>query len=188
MLEKPADKKTQAKMLKQLLSFPFSKEEKEKITRAFCLADEHYRKEKKPEMIPYLLQVAEILLTELNLSSETVLANLLKDLVPRELSEEQIVKDFGRPVWELISGLQKIDRMDTAKYTSHAENFIKLMLTLSDDIRVILISLGQRLQDMRHIRGFPIRKSIFRSNRKYRKPRKTVTAILLNSSALSKKG
>jgi len=158
MLEKQADKKTQAKMLKQLLSFPFSKEEKEKLTRAFCLAEEHYRKEKKPEMIPYLLQVAEILLTELNLSSEAVLSILLKELVPQGLSEEQIVKDFGKPVWELISGLQKIDRMDTAKYTSHAENFIKLMLTLSDDIRVILISLGQRLQDMRHIHDFPAEK------------------------------
>jgi (p)ppGpp synthase/HD superfamily hydrolase len=129
MLDKPADKKTQAKMLKPLLSFPFSKEEKEKISRAFCLAEEHYRKEKKPEMIAALPEVAGILLTELNLSAEAALAILLKEFVPRKLSEEQIVKDFGKPVWELISGLQKIDRMDTAKYTSHAENFIKLMLT-----------------------------------------------------------
>jgi GTP pyrophosphokinase len=154
-MEKPADKKSRAKMLKHLLSFSFSEEEKEKITRAFCLAEEHYRTEKKPEIIPGLMQLAEILLTELNLSAEAVLAILLKDLVSRELSEDHIVKDFGKPVWGLISGLQKIDRMDTAKYTSHAENFIKLMLTLSDDIRVILISLGQRLQDIRHIGDFP---------------------------------
>ena len=142
-------------MLKQFLSFPFTKEEKEKITLAFCLADEYYRKEKKPEMISGLREAAEILYTELNLSAEPTLAILLKDLVLGILSEEQVSKDFGKPVSELISGLRKIDRMDMGKYTSHAENFIKLMLTISDDIRVILISLGLRLQAMRHISDFP---------------------------------
>ncbi len=123
-------------MLNQLFSYPFSKEEKEKIKDAFCLAEEHFRKEKKPD-IHSLLEVTEILLTELNLSADAVIAILLKDLIPREFPEEMIVKDYGKSVWELISGLQKIDRMDTTKYTSHAENFIKLMLTLFA-IRIIL--------------------------------------------------
>lgn len=142
-------------MLKKFLSFPFSKEEKEKITDAFCLADDYFRKNKKPEMTAGLLQLSEILLSELNLSSEAVIAILLKELISEQLSGEQIVKDFGKPVWDLISGLQKIDRMDTAKYTSNAENFIKLLLTISEDIRVILISLGQRLFEMRHIPDYP---------------------------------
>lgn len=133
-------------------------EEKEKLTRAFILAGDHYRKEKKPEMIAGLNELEEILVTELNMSSESVLAIVLKDLVPDELSEEQVVKEFGKPVKELITGLQKIDRLDTAKYTSNTENFIKLLLTISDDIRVILISLGQRLLDMRHIIDFPAEK------------------------------
>jgi GTP pyrophosphokinase len=144
--------------LEHLLSFPFSAEEKEKITRAFGLAEEHFRKEKKPEMIPVLAEVAGINLAELNLSAESVLAVLLKELTPLEISGEHVIKEFGKTVWELISGLQKIDRLDTAKYTSHAENFIKLLLTLSDDIRVILISLGQRLQEMRHISDLPVEK------------------------------
>ncbi len=142
-------------MLKQLFSYPFSKDEKEKIKDAFCLAEEHFRREKKPEMVPGLLEVAEILITELNLSTEAVLTIFLKDLIPTGLSGELIVRDYGKPVWELISGLQKIDRMDRVKYTSNAENFIKLLLTISNDIRVILIFLGLRLEDMRHISDFP---------------------------------
>jgi guanosine-3',5'-bis(diphosphate) 3'-pyrophosphohydrolase len=131
-------------------------EEKDKLTKAYVLAGEYYRMEKKSEMIPALKELEEILNTELNLSSETALAIFLKDLVPGELSEEQVVKEFGKPVMGLIIGLQKIDRMDTGKYTSNTENFIKLLLTISDDIRVILIALGQRLQEMRHILELPV--------------------------------
>jgi GTP pyrophosphokinase len=135
-----------------------TEEEKGKLARAFTLAEDHCRKIKKPEMIPGLRELETILSTELNLSSEAIIAPLLKDIVPGELSEEQIGREFGTPVRNLITGLQKIDRMDTAKYTSNTENFIKLLLTISDDIRVILISLGQRLQDMRHIFDFPAEK------------------------------
>jgi GTP pyrophosphokinase len=135
-----------------------NKTEEEMLVAAFTSAGDYYRKEKKPEMIPVLHELEEILFTELNLSSEAVLAIFLKDLVSRELSKEQIVKEFGEPVLELITGLQKIDRLDTAKYTSNTENFIKLLLTISDDIRVILITLGQRLLDMRHINDFPAEK------------------------------
>lgn len=155
MSDKPADKRAQSRMLKKFLSFPFSKEEKEKITEAFCLADDYFRKIKRPEMMAGLLQTGEILHSELNLSCEAIIAVLLKELVPAEITGEQVVKDFGKPVSELISGLQKIDRMDTGKYSAHAENFIKLLLTISDDIRVILIALGQRLQDIRRISEFP---------------------------------
>ncbi|MGA3013151.1 MAG: HD domain-containing protein, partial [Bacteroidales bacterium] len=135
-------------------------EEKDKLTKAYVLAGEYYRKEKKPELTPALKELEEILCTELNLSYETALAIFLKDLIPSELSEEQVIKEFGKPVIKLITGLQKIDRMDTGKYTSNTENFIKLLLTISDDIQVILISLGQRLQDMRHILELPVEKQI----------------------------
>jgi guanosine-3',5'-bis(diphosphate) 3'-pyrophosphohydrolase len=135
-----------------------TEEDKVKLTRAYTLAVNHYHNVKKQEMISGLRELETILTTELNLSSEAILATLLKDLLPGELSEEQIIKEFGEPVRNLITGLQKIDRMDTAKYTSNAENFIKLLLTISDDIRVILISLGQRLLDMRHILDFPAEK------------------------------
>jgi len=159
-MEKTANKISRARMLKQFYSFPLSVEEKEEITDAFCLAEEHFRKEKNMGALNGFLEVSRILITELNLSAEAVLAVLLKDLVPPLLPEENVVKDFGKPVFELISGLQKIDRMDTVKYTAHAENFIKLLLTLSDDIRVMLISLGQRLYDMRHISDFPAEKQM----------------------------
>jgi GTP pyrophosphokinase len=137
-----------------------SAEEKKKTDLAFMLANDHFRKEKKPGMIPYLQELVEILHNELNLTDEAAIAILLKDLVPVEISEDQLVKDFGKPVLDLITGLQKIDRMDTAKYSSNTENFIKLLLTISIDIRVMLIALGQRLQDMRHIPDFPAEKQL----------------------------
>jgi GTP pyrophosphokinase len=137
-----------------------SVEEKERTDLAFTLANDHFRKEKKPEMMQYLEELVEILHTELNLTDEAAIAILLKDLFPLEISEDQLIKDFGKPVLNLITGLQKIDRMDTAKYSSNTENFIKLLLTISIDIRVMLIALGQRLQDMRHITDFPAEKQL----------------------------
>ena len=130
-------------------------EEKDKVTKATTLAEEYYRKEKRPEVLSSLEELSGILTTELNLSGDTIPAILLKELVPSVVSEEQLTREFGKAVHDLITGLQKIDRMDTAKYTAHAENFIKLLLTISEDIRVMLISLGQRLLDMRHINEFP---------------------------------
>jgi GTP pyrophosphokinase len=129
-----------------------TKEGKEKIDNALALVNDHNRKNKKPET-DGLPEVADILTTELNLPAEAIIAILLKDI--EELSEEKINSEFGKPVHDLISGLKKIDKMDTGKYTSNAENFIKLLLTISEDIRVILIALGQRLRDMRHIEDFP---------------------------------
>jgi GTP pyrophosphokinase len=77
---------------------------------------------------------------------------MLKELLDKgKLSPEQIAGEFKPEVAELLSGLQKIDRFDTRKTQSNIENFIKLLLTSSDDVRVILIRIAQRLYDLRHI-------------------------------------
>jgi GTP pyrophosphokinase len=99
---------------------------------------------------------AAILNNDLGLDSEPALALVLKELENLNLiTEQQIREEYGIAGWELIAGLRKIERLDVKKYAANAENFIKLLLTLSDDIRVILVRLGMQLYDMRHLDGFP---------------------------------
>jgi len=125
------------------------------IRTASGLLANYWLKEKKPERAEVSMEIAAIAATDLHLGLEPVLAILLKDLtdntdlsaVPQDTFDWQFLLDF-------ISGLRKIERLDTTKSVSNAENFIKLLLTLSEDIRVILIRLAIQLYDLRHINGF----------------------------------
>ncbi len=138
--------------LEQLLSPAQMAGESEIIRNAYDQLSEFYLRKKKPEYLIMALENALIIVAELNLSAEPVLAIFLKPLADKgALTKELIEKVYGTAVWEIISGLQKIDRLDTTKSTSHAENFIKLLVTLSDDIRVILIRLGRQLYEVRHL-------------------------------------
>jgi GTP diphosphokinase / guanosine-3',5'-bis(diphosphate) 3'-diphosphatase len=154
-MEEKDEKNTNEKQLDFLLSSELLAGSEEKIRKAYDLVVAHSRKEKSPEMIPSALGLAGILTTELDLSAEPVMAVLLQEVFPGGISAGQVESGFGKPVLEIISGLQKIRNLDKAKYSSNTENFIQLLLTLSPDIRVILIALGQRLSDLRNITAFP---------------------------------
>ena len=106
----------------------------------------------KPELVNEALDKCEIVLNELSLATESVLSILLKTLADHSaISKEECEQNYGKPVWKLITDLQKIDQLDTTKYHSNAENFIKLLLTISDDIRAVLIKLTERLFEMRFL-------------------------------------
>jgi GTP pyrophosphokinase len=138
--------------LEQFLSPGQMPGELEIIRKAYDQLTEFCLREKNPECLYVALENASIVVTELNLTAEPVLAIFLKPLADKGvLTKEIIEKEYGMVVWEIVSGLQKIDRLDTTKSTSNAENFIKLLLTLSDDIRVILIRLGRQLYEVRHL-------------------------------------
>ena len=145
------------KQLQHLLSSFPQPEEKEIVSKAFGLLTEFFAAEKDSAMIQRKLGIAIIGESELNLTKDPIIAVFLKEMVDNSiLLQEQVESHFGKPVWELVSGLQKIDRLDTSKFTSNTENFIKLLLTLSEDIRVILIHLAQHLYEMRHIDEYPV--------------------------------
>jgi GTP diphosphokinase / guanosine-3',5'-bis(diphosphate) 3'-diphosphatase len=135
-----------------LNSFSFSDEEIKKIHQAFLLTDEHLRKARNTSMISVLAEQSNIILTELNLPCDAVCALFLKET---GLMEEAIGKEFGPAVAGLVTGLRKAAKMDRGKYAAHAENFIKLLLTLSDDLRLILMLLGIQLHAMRTISVVP---------------------------------
>jgi len=103
-----------------------------------------------------VLETARIVLDDLSLGPEPVLCVMLKNVAGKgALSLEKIAEDFGKPVSGLIQGIQKLERLDTKKYRTNSENFIGLLLTLSEDIRVLLIRLAMRLYDMRHLSKYP---------------------------------
>jgi len=126
------------------------------IRKASIQLADFWLKGKKPEKVQIPMQIAVIAARDLHLGVEPLLAILLKDLADHsELSGEQKYPVEGKIALEFISALRKMEGLDTTKSISNAENFIKLLLTLSADIRVILIRLAIQLYNMRNINTFP---------------------------------
>ncbi|HSN50462.1 MAG TPA: HD domain-containing protein, partial [Bacteroidales bacterium] len=124
----------------------------ERIQTALTILEKHCEASK--EYLPYkeAIYIAEILISELNLTAEPVVAALLrKPFEAGLLSPDEVEKGFGKPVAGIVLGLQKIKSLNNKKFTSNTENFIKFLLTVSEDIRVVLIRLGQCIYDIRNI-------------------------------------
>ena len=156
------ESKIAEKHLQSILSSIQDQADQELIRKAYEQLTTFFPAEKDAAMIMAPLAIAKIALTELNLGRDPVIAILLKKPVDQSfLSQETIEANFGKPVRDIISALIKIDRLDTSKFSTNAENFIKLLLTLSDDIRVILIQLARHLYEMRHVEEFPVEKQRF---------------------------
>lgn len=103
-----------------------------------------------------VLETAHIMLDEMNLGLESVLCCILKNVADKGiLSPDSMDQEFGKPVRALIEGIHKLERLDTSKYNTNRENFIGLLVTLYDDIRVLLIRLAMRLYDIRHLSDYP---------------------------------
>ena len=102
---------------------------------------------------PYIshpIAVARIL-TTLHLDVQAIIAALLHDVVEdTEVTAEQVAEKFGKPVAELVDGLSKLDRIQfETREDAQAENFRKMLLAMTRDVRVILIKLADRLHNMR---------------------------------------
>ncbi len=102
---------------------------------------------------PYIthpLAVAEIL-ASWHLDAQTLIAALLHDVVEDTgISSEEIAKEFGKPVAQLVDGVTKLDKIQFEdKAQAQAENFRKMLLAMARDVRVILIKLADRLHNMR---------------------------------------
>ena len=154
-----SSEKTREQQLNVILSAGHEPGDEEIIRKAYDRLMEFYKRETDAAMLHASLETACIAVVELNLGRDSILAVLLKTLVDQAfISQDQVETDYGKPVWEIISGLQKIDRLDTSKFSTNTENFIKLLLTISGDIRVILIHLARHLNELRHIEEFTAEK------------------------------
>ena len=105
-----------------------------------------------PDLLKSSSEISHILLCEMNQDAETMVAVILGEvLVKGKISLQQVSTGYNPGIAGLLAGLQKIDGFDTRKTQSNTENFIKLLLTSSDDFRVILIRIAQKLYSLRHI-------------------------------------
>jgi len=130
-----------------------TKVDKRLIRDAFQLAVEHHKEMRRKSGEPYIfhpLAVAQIAAEEIGLGATSIACALMHDLVEdTEVDLDYIQNKFGAQIASIIDGLTKISGVFDEKNSPQAENFRKMLLTLSDDIRVILIKICDRLHNMR---------------------------------------
>ena len=134
------------------------------IKRAFFLAKEAHEGVRRRSGEPYLLHpiaVAKIVIEEIGLGVKSVVAALLHDVVEdTEYSVEDMERIFGPKIASMVDGLTKMSGVFNADTSEQAEYFRKVLLTLSDDVRVILIKIADRLHNMRTLGSMPMNKQI----------------------------
>ena len=133
------------------------------ITKAFKFANQAHKGVRRLSGEPYImhpLSVAKIVCNEIGLGSTSIAAALLHDVVEdTDYTVEDIENLFGPKIAQIVDGLTKISGgIFGDKASAQAENFKKLLLTMSDDIRVILIKIADRLHNMRTLGAQPANK------------------------------
>ena len=141
-----------------------SKESRQKIKEAFEFANEAHKGVKRRSGEPYImhpLAVAKIATKEIGLGTTSVISALLHDVVEdTDYTVEDIANLFGPKVASIVDGLTKISGVMGSDTSQQAESFRKMILTLADDVRVILIKIADRLHNMRTLASMPEHKQV----------------------------
>ena len=128
----------------------------ETLSKAYNFALKAHEKQKRDEGSPYIIHPIAVanILTELKLDSATIATGLLHDTIEdTHATYNTIEEEFGKEVADLVDGVTKISEFENqAISNSKAENFRKLILATSKDIRVLLVKLADRLHNMRTIK------------------------------------
>ncbi|WP_372750877.1 bifunctional (p)ppGpp synthetase/guanosine-3',5'-bis(diphosphate) 3'-pyrophosphohydrolase [Labilibaculum sp.] len=139
-------------------------ESSQMIDKAFHFAWKAHEGVRRKSGEPYILHpiaVAQIAAKEMGLGTKSIVSALLHDVVEdTEYTLEDIENHFGAKVAQIVDGLTKISDVFDQQTSLQAENFRKMLLTLSDDLRVILIKLADRLHNMRTLNSMPLRKQM----------------------------
>jgi GTP diphosphokinase / guanosine-3',5'-bis(diphosphate) 3'-diphosphatase len=129
------------------------------LNRAYVYAMRAHGTQKRASGDPYFTHPLEVaaILTELKLDDATIVAALLHDTIEdTDTTRAEIDTLFGKEIGALVEGLTKIKKLDlVSKKAEQAENFRKLLLAISDDIRVLLVKLADRLHNMRTLASMP---------------------------------
>ncbi|MBS1979480.1 MAG: bifunctional (p)ppGpp synthetase/guanosine-3',5'-bis(diphosphate) 3'-pyrophosphohydrolase [Bacteroidetes bacterium] len=144
---------------------PFLKgDDAKRIKRAFTLAlDAHkdMRRRSGELYIFHPLSVAEICVEEIGLGTTSIIAALIHDVVEdTDIELADIERMFGKKIAKIVDGLTKIKGVFEYGTSAQAENFRKMLFTLSEDVRVILIKLADRLHNMRTLESMPRNKQL----------------------------
>lgn len=127
--------------------------DKELIRTAFGMAADAHKTMRRKSGEPYILHpiaVAKICVEEIGLGVRSTICALMHDTVEdTDISLEDVEREFGNEIARIVDGLTKISNVIDVNASQQAENFKKILLTLTDDPRVILIKLADRLHNMR---------------------------------------
>ncbi len=138
----------------------------ESLSKAYNFALDAHQNQKREEGVPYIIHPVAVasILTELKLDSATITTGLLHDTIEdTNVTYETVKKEFGEEVANLVEGVTKLSALeDKASDNSKAENFRKLILATSKDIRVLLVKLADRLHNMRTIQFLKDEEKIIR--------------------------
>ena len=146
-----------AREYKSLLKISYQtleEDDKVLIRKALDIAIDAHSTQTRKSGKPYIfhpISVAKIVASKIGLDAQSIASALLHDVVEdSKYSIEKIEKIFGKEIAKIVDGLTKISKLKKEKILSiQAENFRKMLLTLNDDIRVILIKIADRLHNMR---------------------------------------
>lgn len=140
------------------------KGDKKEIRKAFDMALESHKDMRRKSGEPYIyhpIAVAQIAAEEIGLGTTSIVCALLHDVVEdTDMTLEDIEREFGKKTAKIIDGLTKISGVFDYNSSLQAENFRKMLLTLADDVRVILIKLADRLHNMRTMDFMPRQKQL----------------------------
>ena len=134
------------------------------IEKAYRIAFEAHKTQVRKSGEPYIIHplYVSIILADLELDKETIVAGLLHDVVEDTvMSYEDLVNEFGQDVANLVDGVTKLEKLpqfhdgDNIRLEMQAENLRKMFLAMAKDIRVILIKLADRLHNMRTLKHMP---------------------------------
>lgn len=158
MIETPTEKENKeiARQYKELLRISYqtlTEDDKKLIRKAFDTAVDAHKDQRRKSGEPYIfhpIAVAKIVASEIGLDATCIAAALLHDVVEdTSYTLEDINELFGPTVAKIVDGLTKISYLNNDKDISlQAENFRKMLLTLNDDVRVIIIKIADRLHNM----------------------------------------
>jgi len=152
------------KGLLSLSNIDSKSEQYEVINRAFKIAYEAHANMRRKSGEPYIyhpIEVAKIAVHEIGLGTKSIVAALLHDVVEdTDITVEDIQRQFGEKIATIVEGLTKISGVFNNRSNLQAENFRKILMTMTDDLRVIIIKLADRLHNMRTLDSMPPNKQL----------------------------
>jgi len=150
------------KLLRSIKS-PIDEKDSENIRKAYELGVKAHAKQRRKSGEPYILhpiEVARICAVEIGLGPTAIVSALLHDVVEdTEVTIEEIDEQFGPKIRLIVDGLTKLDGLYNVE-SPQAENFKKVLRTLLDDVRVVLVKMADRLHNMRTLGAMPRHKQL----------------------------
>ena len=142
----------------------FSPEDEAQMFRSFEIAVDAHKDQRRKSGEPYIfhpIEVARICAAEIGLGPTAIICALLHDVVEdTPITLKELDKEFGTKVMMIVDGLTKLDGLHNDAASQQAENFKKVLTTLADDVRVVLIKMADRLHNMRTLGAMPRHKQL----------------------------